>query len=95
MNVLYTIVGNDIFDPATGSRTNPATNPAGHVQLLGRSSGQRSYLKFSSTQNAFEIDNLAIGAVPEPATWAMMLLGFAGIGVSLRRRRKPVLAQLA
>lgn len=27
-------------------------------------------------------------AVPEPATWAMMLLGFAATGVALRRRRK-------
>jgi hypothetical protein len=35
-------------------------------------------------------------AVPEPATWAMMLLGFAGIGVSMRRRRpKPTLMQIA
>jgi hypothetical protein len=34
------------------------------------------------------------GAVPEPATWAMMLLGFGAIGVSMRRR-KPVLAQIA
>lgn len=34
-------------------------------------------------------------AVPEPATWAMMMLGFAGIGMALRRRSKPVLAQLA
>jgi hypothetical protein len=25
---------------------------------------------------------------PEPATWAMMLLGFAGIGFALRRRTK-------
>lgn len=33
------------------------------------------------------------GAVPEPATWAMMLLGFGAIGVSMRRRAK--LAQLA
>ena len=30
----------------------------------------------------------SIAAVPEPATWAMMLLGFGGIGYSLRRRRK-------
>ena len=36
-----------------------------------------------------------IRAVPEPATWAMMLLGFAGIGFAMRRRRQPVLAQLA
>ena len=30
-------------------------------------------------------------AVPEPATWAMMLLGFAGIGLTIRRRAAPVL----
>ena len=34
-------------------------------------------------------------AVPEPTTWGMMLLGFAGIGMALRRRRRPALAQLA
>jgi hypothetical protein len=35
------------------------------------------------------------GAVPEPSTWAMMLLGFGGIGFAMRRRRKLPLAQLA
>jgi hypothetical protein len=34
-------------------------------------------------------------AVPEPATWALMLMGFGGIGLAMRRRRKPVLAQVA
>jgi hypothetical protein len=34
-------------------------------------------------------------AVPEPATWAMMLMGFAGIGILLRRRRPRRSAQLA
>ena len=29
----------------------------------------------------------AESAVPEPATWAMMLLGFGGIGFSMRRRK--------
>ena len=33
--------------------------------------------------------------VPEPATWAMMLLGFLGIGMVVRRTRRPILAQLA
>jgi hypothetical protein len=33
--------------------------------------------------------------VPEPATWAMMLVGFAGIGFAMRRRRQPFLAQVA
>lgn len=31
------------------------------------------------------IDNVGL-AVPEPATWAMMILGFAGVGATLRRR---------
>ena len=30
----------------------------------------------------------AVAAVPEPATWAMMLAGFGAMGISLRRRRK-------
>lgn len=31
---------------------------------------------------------LAAAAVPEPATWAMMIFGFAGIGFSMRRRTR-------
>lgn len=29
-----------------------------------------------------------VAAIPEPATWAMMLMGFGAMGVSLRRRRR-------
>jgi hypothetical protein len=36
-----------------------------------------------------------IMAVPEPASWALMLLGFGGIGFAMRYRRKPRLTQLA
>jgi len=31
-------------------------------------------------------------AVPEPATWAMMIMGFAGLGVMLRRQRSLAVA---
>jgi hypothetical protein len=34
----------------------------------------------------------AVSAVPEPSTWAMMLLGFAGVGFMGYRRRKSALA---
>jgi hypothetical protein len=33
-----------------------------------------------------------VGAVPEPSTWAMMILGFAGLGfMAYRRKSKPAL----
>lgn len=32
-------------------------------------------------------NNAGIAGVPEPATWAMMLIGFAAVGYSVRRRR--------
>lgn len=32
------------------------------------------------------------GAVPEPASWAMMLVGFGGLGAVMRSRRQPVAA---
>ncbi len=34
----------------------------------------------------------AVGAVPEPSTWAMMILGFAGVGFMAYRRRNGVSA---
>jgi PEP-CTERM motif-containing protein len=40
----------------------------------------------SSSQNAFEFTNVA-AAAPEPATWAMMILGFSGVGFLAYRRK--------
>ena len=34
-----------------------------------------------------EDDNTPGGGVPEPATWAMMIMGFGGVGSLMRRRR--------
>ncbi|MEO8722821.1 MAG: PEPxxWA-CTERM sorting domain-containing protein [Sphingobium sp.] len=33
------------------------------------------------------IDKVVTGPVPEPATWAMMLVGFGAVGAALRRRK--------
>ena len=41
-------------------------------------------------------DVAGFGAVPEPATWAMLILGFGVIGSQLRKRRRPAMtARLA
>ncbi len=39
----------------------------------------------------YDLDSLSMG-VPEPAAWSLMILGFAGAGVALRRRRALIAA---
>ena len=40
----------------------------------------------------FILDNVSVTAVPEPSTWAMMILGFAGVGfMAYRRKSKPAM----
>jgi hypothetical protein len=67
-------------------------------------SGSFNWLGYDSTPGVFEFSSqgtnvtsfsFSAQALPEPATWALMLLGFGGIGLAMRRRRRPVFAQLA
>jgi hypothetical protein len=62
---------------------------------LTATGGNSNYTNFASpisAGNAFASINLVLlgsqGAVPEPATWMMMLIGFGAIGWSVRRGRK-------
>ena len=64
-------------------------------QLVGRRmtydfGGQKvTSVEFTSSGNSFEFDNIATtSAVPEPATWAMMITGFGMAGAAMRRRRQ-------
>ncbi len=64
--------------------------------------GQYDFYNFYSLgTNGTSFGNVLLGgltlteAVPEPATWAMMLLGFGAVGWQLRRRGRPALAQMA
>jgi hypothetical protein len=36
-----------------------------------------------------------IGAVPEPSTWAMMILGFVGVGFMAYRRKNSATFRVA
>jgi hypothetical protein len=38
------------------------------------------------------LDGVSLTAVPEPSTWAMMLVGFGGLGYAAFRRRRTALA---
>lgn len=43
---------------------------------------------FSSSGSSFEFDNVAVGIVPEPGAWALMITGFGMIGAALRARAR-------
>ena len=46
-----------------------------------------------STQQGALLDNVSLSSVPEPASWALMLAGFTGIGAAVRgSRRKSIVS---
>lgn len=49
---------------------------------------------FGGTAGQLVLDDISLGIspLPEPGTWAMMLIGFGAIGASLRIRRRRLLA---
>jgi hypothetical protein len=62
---------------------------AGGISRLFISSGGNGTMETDHIQFGL---NLRQAAVPEPGTWAMMILGFAGAGAALRMRRRRVAA---
>ena len=73
--------------------TTPGTyGTTGRVAYNAQGGSGITSVTFYSSQAAFEIDDLA-AAAPEPATWAMMIMGFGLAGSALRlRRRKATVA---
>jgi hypothetical protein len=95
-----------------GNDNNCAGSPGNQGVNMGDSGSGTITLGFSSLPQSVTLSDYlvryqavngsgsAVGdpvpAVPEPATWGMMLLGFGAIGASMRRKRKPIgLPQLA
>jgi len=78
------------------------TTPSNTYYYINRAGPDVRYLRVAG--NFIAIDDLQFatttvppqgGAVPEPATWAMMLFGFGAIGLTIRRRRRLQSAQIA
>jgi hypothetical protein len=87
-----------LFDGATLVGTDPislgAFGSSGAVGNLSYSGAGFDNFKVTSGQGAGSIDFgidtvtiLTVSAVPEPATWVLMFVGFAGVGGALRRQR--------
>ena len=80
-------------DQAAGS------NPGTTKTLLFTASGPSATLLFtqaSTTEASPIIDNVTISTnVPEPSTWAMMILGFMGVGFVAYRRKNQLAFRIA
>jgi hypothetical protein len=78
---------------------NTTTQQSNFAHLRAADAEQTSFFSddqhFSAAGQLIEANydfSLLQGSVPEPSTWAMMLLGFAGVGfMAYRRKSKPAL----
>jgi hypothetical protein len=87
--------GSQIIASADGNQSDPRTN--GRLTFTSIGGNSITGLTLQSSANSLEVDNLGtVAAVPEPATWALMLIGFGAVGSSMRRRRGTgVIQQMA
>ena len=96
-NTEVTFGGIFVKPPANGNQNAFTTNADVVFSNFGFNFNQ---VILNSTSSAFEVDNLqvdnAIGnGVPETSTWAMMILGFFGVGFMAYRRRSQVSFRIA
>lgn len=84
----FTLQGSQLWQPLPATLGDPAWG-----RRLTYDFGNFGVTKviFASARNSLEFDDLAgafqTAAIPEPASWALMIFGFLGSGAMLRRRR--------
>jgi len=95
-------LGDSVFSTATLSNVSHGFTGWNTVTQTFTATGANQLLSFLSIGTPTGLppiallDNVSLtAAVPEPATWAMMLIGFGMIGASARYRRRNVRAVIA
>lgn len=76
-----------VYSPVANNDLNSTFQQAS-FSFVGTGSPTTLSFQSAGTANVDAIvDNVVLSAVPEPATWAMLLFGFGAVGYSLRRRK--------
>lgn len=97
-NASFTTAASQLFN---FTRALPGSNPAPAsafltVADLEGTTGQYVQYRVVASQGANAgLSNISFNAVPEPATWALMITGFGATGLMLRRRRTLATAATA
>lgn len=88
-----TATGYDLAGNVTGSTA--FSNPSGYSVFNLTGIGNFAGVLFSNNTDPaglrfqnFSYETVANGAVPEPATWALLVVGFGLVGAAMRRRQK-------
>jgi hypothetical protein len=90
-----TLSGAGLFDPVVDFGGNQSIGRTITYTFAGAGVNK---ITFASDSNSFEFDNIraaTAGGVPEPTSWAMMIMGMAGLGGALRRRRPQAALAMA
>lgn len=97
----YYNVGNAIFDTSNQLSSYtfvpPGLGTFSHLGVTGSEAGSYSVTQrytIVAPTNGESLASISMAAVPEPGTWALMIIGFGGAGAMLRSRRRQ-LATLA
>ena len=82
------------FDFTTGATSRAAMGWIGQTYRFTATSTTSvlSFTSLANTPSGPALDNVAISAVPEAATWAMLIAGFGMVGAAARRRRPAITA---
>ena len=85
----YTVLdhtGNDMGLSSTGDH---GLNLAYFIGSLGTGSTATFQYAYAAGEG---LDDIEVPAIPEPSTWAMMIIGFGAIGGAMRNRRRNRIA---
>jgi choice-of-anchor C domain-containing protein len=78
---IFTVTGSD-------SRSNMGWREYSYRFTASSNSTTLSFASATNTAYGPALDNVSVAGVPEPASWALMILGFGGLGATLRRQRR-------
>jgi hypothetical protein len=86
--------GNVIYSNTTPSGQNFLATSAIGSLIAGLNTLEFLGLSQNPDSTVF-LDNVSVAAVPEASTWAMMILGFFGVGFAAYRRKSKLFLRLA
>ena len=83
--------GNEVYSTTSSTQPNPYTTLSGFTETASTALTTLQ-IQFRQDPDFYSLDNVSVqgqlAAVPEPGTWALMLVGFGAVGTAMRSRSR-------